>query len=356
MLKLIEKTVLTSLAVAAFAVPASAQTAARYAYTQTAAAQQGAPQGVLTTVNQGDVAYRWTRGSFSIDLVNRDGHWSSTEAQRVRDSLNLLPDVYLNKAIQGGVKKFIRDAVHPQVPLNAIFGNDWAAAVTVVQWPFNYVSFGDNVFQYDFEWTYEVVTHELGHCVDWHQTGQQLISRQFSQFSWTWSAVITSCGLQSWNGFVTDYARTNPLEDFAECCAYYWIDPTQLQAANMAKYNYMKTTVFEGVESPAAARMDGAKQRPGWITPVLTSVGSGDANNYSWVSVRGSYFMGTFDGGYNTVRFRGTTGLHIPVTRQLMYARVPGIDAGYAPATVETQDGTSNSIGFTVDKPWWKFW
>jgi hypothetical protein len=349
---------LTTLGVLGASASASAQQAALVARARNTALFTAAESlGNLSVVGQGTVAYHYARGPLSVDLVNRDGSWTLDEAKAVRDSIDLLPDVYIRKVASSGVAKLIRDADHPQVPLNSIFGVDWAAAVTVVEWPFQYVTYGNNVFQNGFAWTYEVVTHEFGHCVDYGQNLYGFSQSGFWSISWNVLTLVSSAGLKDWNGFVTDYARSNEAEDFAECCAYYWLNPDRLAAANPAKYRYMHDVIFEGAVSPAAAHEPGNKPVPAWIVPQVTGLGSASADNYATISIYGNYFMGAFDGGWNDPRFGGSdSATHVAISRTHMYATVPGIDPGSAPVAVRTEDGTSNAAAFQVTKPWWKFW
>lgn len=44
------------------------------------------------------------------------------------------------------------------------------------------------------------------------------------------------------------YAQTNPFEDFAETYALYRLDPSRLKALSLARYEYMRDRVFDGIE------------------------------------------------------------------------------------------------------------
>ncbi|HVY60125.1 MAG TPA: IPT/TIG domain-containing protein, partial [Planctomycetota bacterium] len=161
-------------------------------------------------------------------------------------------------------------------------------------------------------------------------------------------------GLRSFNGFVSDYARTNHREDFAETCKFYWLSPDELARVSPAKFAYMRDRVFGGLSSPASARVGFGAIAP--VRPAIASLGDSHDSWYSEVTVHGQYFMGPFDGGFNRVRIRGTVATHVPVSEQTIYSWVPAISKGSAPLTVQTQDGTSDPAAFRVDEPWWKFW
>src|SRR5437870_1367235 len=112
-------TLLAGLLAISAAVPATAQTAARSAtfsrYSATMAAARASANllGNLHEVGQGNLHYRWTRGDLDVDLRDRNGRWSEPEAIWVRDALDNLPDLYIRKAIAGGMQQIYRDAALP---------------------------------------------------------------------------------------------------------------------------------------------------------------------------------------------------------------------------------------------------
>jgi hypothetical protein len=321
------------------------------------AAFLAARQDHLTTLtNQGAHRYVWARNGLSVPLDDRIGHWTDQEARWVSDGLDLLPDLYIRKAIAGGMHRIYRDGALPTAPTDYLEDvPEGRAGVAVPPAPWNFVAVGDNIFR-SHDATYKVITHELGHCVQWSISGWA--SPITGTPGWTgisWTTGIPGIGLKSWNGFVSDYSRKTQFEDFAECCAWYWLDPAKLQTANWAKYLFMRDVVFERLVSPPAARQD-RPDNPAHVDPVITSLGDTSDDNYALVKVHGNFFMGPLDGGFNTVRYRGTSALHLPVSRTTIWSWVPGISTGSAPVTVTTQDGTSNGAAFNVTKPWWKFW
>jgi hypothetical protein len=314
------------------------------------------PYGNLTVINAGTLRYRWERNGLGFDLRDRHGTWTDKEALQVRDALDKLPDLYIRKAIKGGVVQIYRDGKLPSAPWQfAIPPQPWIHAVTVPPAPWHYIAVGDNMFVND-ETVYRVMTHECGHSVQWGIAGWFMPSvgtPGWTKLSWT-TGVPDGNGLKSWNGFVTDYARTNHLEDFAETAKYYWLAPDLLKQRNPAKFAFMRDVVYEGLVPPASAA-DPQLGLCALIQPSISSVAA-KGDELSEITVHGDHFMGTLDGGFNEVRYGGHKALHLPVSRKLMYSWVPSMNPGSAPVTVTTQDGTTNAAPFEVTKPWWKFW
>lgn len=305
---------------------------------------------------QGAQRWVWSRNGNSVPLVDRKKQWTDEEARAVASALDRLPDVFIRKAIAGGMKRIYRDGAQPEAPTDYLeTAPDTRAGVAVPPAPWNFVAMGDNLFESP-ERTYKTVTHELGHCVQWSISGWA--TPLTGTPGWTgisWTTGIPKVGMKSWNGFVSSYARTNHLEDFAETCAYYWLEPDALREANPTKFRFMRDVVFEGLVSPESARQD-CRACPDHVEPQITSLGDTRDDIFALVKVRGEHFMGPLDGGFNRVRYRSTTAVHLPVSRTTVWSWVPGIATGSAPITVTTQDGTSNQAAFTVTKPWWKFW
>lgn len=302
----------------------------------------------LRAVGSGDLKYEWSRGGVKVELRDRHGHWTQDEAQAVAAGLDRLNDPYVRKAVSGGLEKIYRDGRVPTIPFMAFSSIDpnTIAGFAMPAWPYHYVTLGDLAFTEGVEGTFYVVAHELGHCVD-NDGG----THDFTTVSWT-TAIH---GIKSYNGFVTDYARTNRNEDFAESAAWFWLAPDELRRVAPAKWAYMHDRAFGGADSPAAVRFPWL-QAIAPVHPSIDRLGDSSDNPGSLVQVHGTYLMAPFDGGYNTVRYRGTRAANLPISRRLTYSWVPRISTGSAPVTLETQDGTSAPVAFTVTKPWWKFW
>lgn len=294
--------------------------------------------------------YRWERNGIQIPLVSRHGRWSAGEARSVAAALDKLPDAYIKRAIRGGMHRIYRDGARPVAPTDVITGPLDAGAVAVPLSPWNYVSMCDASFG-DQEYVDGMTCHELGHCIQWEITkGNLFMTSIWSAYSWA-SVLPLKVGLRSWNGFVSSYARTNHMEDFADACKWYWYAPDELRLASPGKYLYMRSVVFEGAVSPAAVRKPW--ERIDRVKPEVYSIAPASGAAGERIEVRGYYFMGAFDGGFNRVAVRGVRALHLPLSRSRMQAWVPAIAHGSASITVTTQDGTSAGLAFTVEKPWW---
>ena len=302
----------------------------------------------------GRIQYRYQRADgIRFDFIRRQKPFSLTEALWIRDALDRLPYFFLERVMSSGVKRFYRDgpnAVPPQ-SFPATVGE--VAAVAVPPAPWGFVAFGDSAFHDGSAGIYRVVVHQLGHCVQWNEGGWSTVFG--TPFTWiSWTGIGEPFGLKSYNGFVSEYGRTNHREDYAETCLYFWLDPEKLWDVNHSKYWYMREFVF-GEESPTDAR----QQLPGiaHVDPVIYSVSPASAEAHSFAVIEGEYFMGPFDGGFNVVRVRGFRADHVPISRNRIWFFVPHVDEGPAPVTVTTQDGSSNPAAFYSEgPPWWEFW
>lgn len=334
--------------------------ASRYRATIAAAAARPQVQsglGNLRAVGRGDLRFVWSRAGLSIDLRDRHGRWTEPEAVQVRDALDKLPDTYIRKAIRAGLRKIYRDGAVPEAPWDFLPSDHNPSGVAVPPAPWNYVAVGDRLFRDDGAKVYKIVTHEVGHCVQWGISGWATPvsgTPGWTGISWT-TGIPTGDGLRSWNGFVSTYARKNHQEDFADACAYYWLAPDELRKASPAKFRYMRDVVFDGLVPPPEAR-EPERKAIDPVVPEIERLGDRSDDVGSLVQIHGSYFMGPLDGGFNKVRYRGTRTIHLPISRTHLHSWVPAISTGSAPITVTTQDGTSEAAAFTVTKPWWKFW
>lgn len=91
----------------------------------------------------------------------------------------------------------------------------------------------------------ETITHEVGHNVHENIMAQKPeIANKWSQLheeSWT---TFTQDGM----GFVSDYARTNVYEDFAETYMTYIWDSEKLLFFSPEKYEFMNNEIFAGIK------------------------------------------------------------------------------------------------------------
>ncbi|GAB4207978.1 MAG: hypothetical protein OHK0022_36950 [Roseiflexaceae bacterium] len=89
------------------------------------------------------------------------------------------------------------------------------------------------------------IVHEVGHNV--HEN----IINQHPDLAAAWEHIHGGKFAEIFgDGFVSDYARTNQYEDFAETYRVYVRDPELLQVINPEKYNFMYNYVFGGREYP----------------------------------------------------------------------------------------------------------
>lgn len=309
---------------------------------------------------QNTKGWRWSRGAYAFDLVSRGAAWTAAEADLMRLALDHLPDVMLEKVKETGTKTFYRDP--RPVGLTGPRGAN-VIATTVIEK--RYVSFGDALFAgLNPDRVYFTTIHELGHVTQYamiggHRYWAKFKGKVFGTSDWTkisWTMALTG-GLRSWNGFVSDYARTNDREDFAESLEYYWTNPDELQRVSPAKFRYMRDEVFNGEMSlPTDRVLTHVAIQP--VVPALTRLGDTADEQHSLVKCHGERFMGPLDGGFNSVTYGGKKALDLAVSRQTVWSWVPGGAAkGMLKVKVTTQDGASNELDFTVKgKPWWKFW
>lgn len=307
------------------------------------ASAQGA--GVLTPSQNG---YVWTRGQLRFELISRHATWGPYEIMHVQQSLDRLPDVLLQHAMDMQVTKLHRDDV-PRKRLGLKSKN--ASATTVVD--AGSISFGDILFTFSPAQIYRTVTHEFGHVAQYSITGKavtgaviDVLARGtpiFSNVSWL-SPLLS--GIRSHNGFVSNYAKKNVREDFAESVEFYWINPDELLRVSPDKFNFIRDRVFNQLSSPASSR-DLSARALGPAVPRITQLGKTRGGFLSFVKIKGELFMGILDGGFNRVRYGGKKALHLPVSRSTIFSWVPKAPAkGSAPVTVETQDATSAPAPF----------
>ena len=85
----------------------------------------------------------------------------------------------------------------------------------------------------------DTLTHEVGHNVHYNMRIDNMeLANQWTEFH------------QQDAGFVSDYARTNEFEDFAESYLAYVRHPEALLLNSPVKYEFMRVKVFAGQEYP----------------------------------------------------------------------------------------------------------
>ncbi len=99
--------------------------------------------------------------------------------------------------------------------------------------------------QQNVEFLLDTLIHEIGHNVHYN------IRRSNFDLDVQWAELHRQSEdmfLRDGAGFVSNYARTNKFEDFAESYMVYVRVPNMLLFLNPDKYEYMKTVIFEGYE------------------------------------------------------------------------------------------------------------
>lgn len=299
----------------------------------------------------GNIQHSYERSTrIKFDFIQRRKAFSDSEIKSIKEALDKLPDVYLEKVIASGVNKFYRV---PSFPIKSDHFLDVRDKTAMTVFKGGFITFTDSAFNNNYADVYKTVVHQTAHCVARSEAGSSSykVSASFTLISWTHST--PPYGIKSYNGFVNAYARTSPQEDYAESSVYFWLDPDKLEKINPAKYSYMRDKVFETI-SPANARQ--ALPAAEHVYPIITSLSSSTDDVANVVIITGRYFMGPVDGGYNKVRFGTKTASSVPVSDTMMYVWVPDVSEGDYPITVTTQDGMSNAVPFTVTDVWWKFW
>ena len=85
----------------------------------------------------------------------------------------------------------------------------------------------------------DTLTHEVGHNVHYNMRIDNLeLANQWAELH------------QQDVGFVSDYARTNEFEDFAESYRAYVRQPQTLQLYSPIKYEFLRVNAFDGYEYP----------------------------------------------------------------------------------------------------------
>lgn len=107
------------------------------------------------------------------------------------------------------------------------------------------IMYPEMAYQDDEYKTYTTV-HEIGHVL-----GASLnldSSKEWTSISWEYSQEQNRVLRKSPQAFVSNYAKVDFFEDFAESFAAYRFSPEKLKAASLKKYNFMKEKVFSGFE------------------------------------------------------------------------------------------------------------
>ncbi len=93
----------------------------------------------------------------------------------------------------------------------------------------------------------DTLIHEIGHNVNYNIRRDNFdLDVQWAELHKQSKKTFTDAGL----GFVSDYARTDKFEDFAESYLAYIHYPDILEFANVDKYEFMRQEIFKGRQYP----------------------------------------------------------------------------------------------------------
>jgi hypothetical protein len=141
--------------------------------------------------------------------------WSASEIKTFEQALNLLPPVFYKMK---SLKSFRMKKFQPYTRGSA-----------------TYQPFGERIDFYDRPVNVYTILHELGHAHDYSTD-----SKSFGKIKGFTESDPSS--------FVSDYARTDEIEDYAESFAHYLMYPHELSLVSPRKYNLLKDKVFSGKE------------------------------------------------------------------------------------------------------------
>jgi len=93
-----------------------------------------------------------------------------------------------------------------------------------------------------------ILVHELGHRSSYIDGEELDESSKWHEASGWKEEKGENFSNKSKKGWVSEYSKTNPAEDFAETYTIYRFDPKKLKKTSPARYNYMKENVFQNIE------------------------------------------------------------------------------------------------------------
>ena len=183
--------------------------------------------------------------------------WALNEIRAIDQSFSVLPQKFKRLKLMKYIYRIpdgLRRIKHDKAV--AAFAVSGISIFDIVE--HGYIGFYESAFSksefYGENWPRTVALHELCHHMDYQGTYRALgrdLSKQhkfgfaalsWQQKAWKWSIKPNA------KGFVTDYARTSPAEDFAESCMFYVFYPEILKEKTPEKYALLKDKLFDGLE------------------------------------------------------------------------------------------------------------
>lgn len=106
----------------------------------------------------------------------------------------------------------------------------------------------DGIDNYNFNEKVATITHELGHRSAYLNKNNLDESAAWENASGWQTGADEKPFNNRMTGWVSDYAKTNPREDYAETYTLYRFNPRRLKQVSPERYQFMKEQVFKGIE------------------------------------------------------------------------------------------------------------
>ena len=179
-----------------------------------------------------------------VNLEERDALWKAEEIRALDKVLELLPAVFVSG--NANLKSFVREAEYKgeyeQAPGQGMYRESAGPEAKK-----DYVVLYDKAFynaagQLDVKQLANTIVHEVSHSLDDEQPGPYQDWLKLSGWFQTNGHWLPTRDL----GFVDDYARGHPKEDFAETFTLYVMDPDRLRLIAPEKFLFMERLFKQG--------------------------------------------------------------------------------------------------------------
>lgn len=227
--------------------------------------------GMIVAYNSEEVALRskiiYARYGYiiSVDILRSlDGTefvWPASKVRMMQKSLSVLPSTFYRMSKLKNIYPFSKTQ---QESVNRTFGGKLNAAGGYYgEWENPHIRVGTEYSDSSFAMYF---THEVAHAYGYTYFSDRIANENvpvdFFNVSWTLSGDRQKAVAISDKGFVSDYAATDPGEDFAESVANFVRFSQRFNKINPAKYQVMRSRVFNNKEYSNIDLMqtDGLKQ------------------------------------------------------------------------------------------------
>lgn len=181
---------------------------------------------------------------FGVNVESRDREWDPAELQAVAEILSALPDLFVRD--NPNLKSLVRESTYTgdveEAPgggmYRAVAGPD-AKKDYIVLYDKGLRDINGNLDVYQLS---RALIHELSHSLDDELEGpyrEWLELSGWFQDNGKWLASRDA-------GFLNDYSRNHPKEDFAECFTAYVMQPDRLKIVAPLKYLFMEKLFEQG--------------------------------------------------------------------------------------------------------------